>query len=82
MPGYTHLQKAQPVLLSHHLLAYFWMLTRDAVRLRHAYEAADVMPLGSAALAGTTFDIDRTMRRRRARFRGDLTQLDGRGLRP
>ena len=59
MPGYTHLQKAQPVLLSHHLLAYFWMLTRDAERLRHAYGAADVMPLGSAALAGTTFPIDR-----------------------
>lgn len=59
MPGYTHLQKAQPVLLSHHLLAYFWMLTRDAGRLRHAHDAADVMPLGSAALAGTTFPIDR-----------------------
>jgi argininosuccinate lyase len=59
MPGYTHLQKAQPVLLSHHLLAYFWMLTRDAARLRHAYRAADIMPLGSAALAGTTFPIDR-----------------------
>ncbi len=59
MPGYTHLQKAQPVLLAHHLLAYFWMLSRDATRLRHAFEAADVMVLGSAALAGTTFDIDR-----------------------
>jgi len=59
MPGYTHLQKAQPVLFSHHLLAYFWMLSRDATRFRHAQESADVMPLGSAALAGTTFDIDR-----------------------
>lgn len=59
MPGYTHLQKAQPVLLSHHLLAYTWMLTRDVTRLRHAYEAADHMPLGSAALAGTTFPLDR-----------------------
>ncbi|HEY5506647.1 MAG TPA: argininosuccinate lyase, partial [Coriobacteriia bacterium] len=59
MPGYTHLQKAQPVLLSHHLLAYAWMLDRDAVRLQHAYEAADVSPLGSAALAGTTFALDR-----------------------
>jgi argininosuccinate lyase len=59
MPGYTHLQKAQPVLLSHHLLAYAWMLTRDFTRLRHAYEAADVLPLGSAALAGTTFPLDR-----------------------
>ena len=59
MPGYTHLQKAQPVLFAHHMLAYFWMLTRDATRVRHAYEAADVMPLGSAALAGTTFPVDR-----------------------
>jgi argininosuccinate lyase len=59
MPGYTHLQKAQPVLLSHHLLAYAWMLTRDFVRIRHAHEAADVLPLGSAALAGTTFPLDR-----------------------
>jgi argininosuccinate lyase len=59
MPGYTHMQKAQPVLFSHHLLAYFWMLGRDVTRLRAAYESADVMPLGSAALAGTTFPIDR-----------------------
>ena len=60
MPGYTHMQKAQPVLLSHHLMAYHWMLARDATRFRHAYEAADVLPLGSAALAGTTFAIDRS----------------------
>ncbi len=59
MPGYTHLQKAQPVLFAHHMLAYFWMLARDATRVRHAYEAADIMPLGSAALAGTTFPVDR-----------------------
>jgi argininosuccinate lyase len=59
MPGYTHLQKAQPVLFAHHLLAYVWMLGRDVTRLRHAQEAADVMPLGSAALAGTTFPLDR-----------------------
>ena len=59
MPGYTHLQKAQPVLLSHHLLAYVWMLDRDARRLHAAHEAADVSPLGSAALAGTTFPLDR-----------------------
>jgi argininosuccinate lyase len=59
MPGYTHLQKAQPVLLSHHLLAYFWMIERDVARLRAARAAADVSPLGSAALAGTTFPIDR-----------------------
>ena len=59
LPGYTHLQKAQPVLFSHHLLAYAWMLGRDAGRLRAAYEAADASPLGSAALAGTTFPLDR-----------------------
>jgi len=59
MPGYTHLQKAQPVLFSHHVLAYAWMLTRDFTRVRHAFEAADVLPLGSAALAGTTFPLDR-----------------------
>lgn len=61
MPGYTHLQRAQPVLFAHHMLAYSWMLARDAVRVRHAYDAADVLPLGSAALAGTTFPIDRDM---------------------
>lgn len=59
MPGYTHLQKAQPVLFSHHVLAYAWMLTRDFTRVRHAFESADVLPLGSAALAGTTFPLDR-----------------------
>ncbi|MCX8007788.1 MAG: argininosuccinate lyase [Coriobacteriia bacterium] len=59
MPGYTHLQKAQPVLFSHHLLAYFWMLTRDVRRLAAAFEAADSSPLGAAALAGTAFPIDR-----------------------
>jgi argininosuccinate lyase len=59
MPGYTHMQKAQPVLLSQHLLAYAQMFARDFTRLRHAHEAADVLPLGSAALAGTTYPLDR-----------------------
>lgn len=59
MPGYTHLQKAQPVLFAHHMLAYFWMLARDFGRVRQAYDEADVLPLGSAALAGTAFPIDR-----------------------
>jgi argininosuccinate lyase len=59
MPGYTHLQRAQPVYLGHHLLAYFWMLSRDAVRFRAAAEAASVMPLGSGALAGVNWEIDR-----------------------
>jgi len=59
MPGYTHLQPAQPVLLTHHLLAYFWMLQRDWERLDDAHRRTDVLPLGAAALAGTTFPIDR-----------------------
>ncbi len=59
MPGYTHLQHAQPVLFSHHMLAYFWMFTRDATRLQAAYDAADANPLGAAALAGTTYPLNR-----------------------
>jgi argininosuccinate lyase len=59
MPGYTHLQRAQPVLLSHHLMAYYEMFTRDSARFREALTRINVMPLGSAALAGTTYPIDR-----------------------
>ncbi|MBI4842970.1 MAG: argininosuccinate lyase [Nitrospirae bacterium] len=59
MPGYTHLQKAQPVLLSHHLLAYYDMLERDRQRLEACLTRINVLPLGSAALAGTTLPIDR-----------------------
>lgn len=59
LPGYTHLQHAQPVLLSHHLLAYAWMLARDFERLAAARKAADASPLGAAALAGTTYPLDR-----------------------
>jgi argininosuccinate lyase len=59
IPGYTHLQRAQPVLLSHHLLAYFWMLERDLGRFQDARERADMLPLGAGALAGTTFPVDR-----------------------
>jgi argininosuccinate lyase len=59
LPGYTHLQHAQPVLLSHHLLAYYWMFQRDFVRLAAALKAADANPLGAAALAGTTYPLDR-----------------------
>jgi argininosuccinate lyase len=57
MPGYTHLQRAQPVTMGHHLLAHAEPLLRDAVRFRHAYEAADEMPLGSGALAGSTLPL-------------------------
>ena len=59
MPGYTHLQRAQPVLLAHHLMAYFEMFFRDRARFCDALKRIDVMPLGSAALAGTTYPIDR-----------------------
>jgi len=59
MPGYTHLQPAQPVLLAHHLLAYFEMLQRDAGRFEDCLKRTDVMPLGSGALAGVAYDIDR-----------------------
>ena len=59
MPGYTHLQRAQPILFAHHLLAYFSMLSRDFARFEGVYRRADIMPLGAGALAGTTFPIDR-----------------------
>jgi argininosuccinate lyase len=58
IPGYTHLQRAQPVLLAHHLLAYVWMLHRDVGRFRDAFVRTDVLPLGAAALAGTSYPID------------------------
>ena len=60
IPGYTHLQRAQPVLLSHHFLAYFEMFQRDKVRYLRVRDSADVMPLGSGALAGLPYPIDRT----------------------
>ena len=59
MPGYTHLQRAQPILFGHHMMAYFCMLSRDFARFRGVYSRADIMPLGAGALAGTTFPIDR-----------------------
>ena len=59
MPGYTHLQRAQPVLFAHHMLAYFEMLGRDAERFRQARVRADVLPLGSGALAGVPYPVDR-----------------------
>jgi len=59
MPGYTHLQRAQPVYLSHHLLAYFWMLIRDRGRFAAVVSASSSLPLGAGALAGVNFDTDR-----------------------
>jgi len=58
MPGYTHLQRAQPVLFSHHVMAYFWMFARDLGRLKDCLSRVDMMPLGASALAGTGFPID------------------------
>ena len=59
MPGYTHLQRAQPVLFAHHLLAYFEMIKRDRSRFKNIYSNVDVLPLGSGALAGVPYSIDR-----------------------
>lgn len=61
MPGYTHLQRAQPISFAHHLMAYFWMLDRDKERYEESLKRINVSPLGAGALAGTTFPIDREM---------------------
>ncbi len=61
MPGYTHLQRAQPVLLAHHLMAYYEMFRRDRERFQESLGRVNVLPLGSAALAGSTFELDRGM---------------------
>jgi argininosuccinate lyase len=63
MPGYTHLQRAQPVLFSHHLLAYYEMFKRDIQRFEDCFKRIDVMPLGAAALAGTTYPLNREFTR-------------------
>ena len=73
MPGYTHLQRAQPVLFAHHLLAYVDMLDRDKQRLRDALKRIDVMPLGSGALAGPNFPLDRKYTARILGFRAVTT---------
>ncbi len=68
MPGYTHLQRAQPVYLGHHLLAYFWMLARDRARFDFAERQAGSLPLGAGALAGVNFDTDRAVLARELGF--------------
>lgn len=68
MPGYTHLQRAQPVYLGHHLLAYFWMFERDRARFAFAIREAGRLPLGAGALAGVSFATDRTMLARELDF--------------
>jgi argininosuccinate lyase len=68
LPGYTHLQRAQPVYLAHHLLAYFWMLARDRERFAFTLEQAGRLPLGAGALAGVSFDTDRRLVARQLGF--------------
>jgi len=78
MPGYTHLQKAQPITLAHHLLAYFEMLKRDSGRLDDCFKRTDVMPLGSGALASTGFDLDREYVKAELGFEAlTINSLDG-----
>ena len=78
MSGYTHLQRAQPITLAHELLAYAQMFKRDIMRLDDCYERTDVMPLGSCALAGTTYPIDREFVKEQLGF-AEITQnsIDG-----
>jgi argininosuccinate lyase len=70
MPGYTHLQRAQPVYLGHHLLAYFWMFRRDVARFTAARRDAGELPLGSGALAGLNWELDREAVARELGFTG------------
>ncbi|WP_017726582.1 argininosuccinate lyase [Halalkalibacterium ligniniphilum] len=70
IPGYTHLQRAQPISFAHHLLAYFWMLERDYERYQDSLKRINVLPLGAGALAGTTFPIDRA-------YTAELLGFDG-----
>ncbi len=78
MPGYTHLQKAQPITLAHHVMAYYEMLRRDGERLEDCRKRLNIMPLGSGALAGTTYPLDRASVAEELQFDG-ITQnsLDG-----
>ncbi len=68
IPGYTHLQHAQPILLSHHLMAYYFMFDRDQERLKDCLKRVNILPLGSCALAGTTYKIDRNIVARMLNF--------------
>lgn len=78
MPGYTHMQRAQPITFAHYLMAYVEMFLRDITRLENTYQEINVMPLGSCALAGTTYDLDREYVKKELGF-DDITynSLDG-----
>ena len=82
MPGFTHLQSAQPVTFGHHLLAWNEMLQRDYERLRECRKRVNISPLGSAALAGTGFDIDREMTASELGFDRVCRNSLGRGFGP
>ncbi|MBR5496123.1 MAG: argininosuccinate lyase [Oscillospiraceae bacterium] len=78
MPGYTHLQRAQPITFAHHIMAYAWMLLRDIGRIKDAVKRMNYLPLGSGALAGTTYPIDRQMVANALSFDGVVeNSLDG-----
>ncbi len=78
MPGYTHLQRAQPITFGHHLMAYAMMLLRDIDRFKDAYKRTDVCPIGSCALAGTTYNTDRYFEAEKLGFSSiSLNSLDG-----
>ena len=78
MPGYTHLQRAQPVTFAHHMSAYAEMFARDLKKLKNAAENMDECPLGSCALAGTTYDTDRTFTTKKLGFDGvSMNSIDG-----
>ena len=78
VPGYTHLQRAQPIVFAHHLLAYAMMFVRDAGRIGDAVRRMNVSPLGSCALAGTTYPTDRTFTAKKLGFDGiSLNSIDG-----
>ncbi|USK32901.1 argininosuccinate lyase [Bacillus sp. F19] len=78
LPGYTHLQRAQPISFAHHLLAYFWMLERDKQRFDESLKRINISPLGCGALAGTTFPIDRHLTAELLEFEGIYeNSLDG-----
>lgn len=78
MPGYTHLQRAQPITFAHHILAYSMMFKRDILRLENALSLMDECPLGSCALAGTTYDTDRQMTASALRFSAVMqNSIDG-----
>ncbi|MBE6688086.1 MAG: argininosuccinate lyase [Ruminococcaceae bacterium] len=78
MPGYTHLQRAQPITFAHHLCAYAFMFMRDMERIWQTYDRCNVMPLGSGAIAGTTYPIDREFVAKKLGFDGvTLNSIDG-----